>query len=115
MNNIHTGNAQIDGQLTRHWIVGHFIPDENIRHSDDVEIKWAVHKQGEKREEWVTGEKRTAIAILISGKVVFEFRDKKYTLSKQGDYVMWGLGVDHRWEVAEDSVIITVRWPSISS
>ena len=115
MSNIYTGNAQIDGQSTKQWIVGHFIPADNIRHSDNVEIKWAVHKQGEKRQEWVTGEKRTSIAILVSGKVIFEFRDKKCELSNQGDYVMWGVGVDHRWEVVEDSVIITVRWPSINS
>jgi hypothetical protein len=114
MSDIHTGNAQIDGKLNNHWVVGHFIPIDDIRHSDDVEIKWGVHQSGDKREDWVTGEKRTTIAILVSGKVVFEFRDKKCELSKQGDYVMWGVGVDHRWEVVEDSVIITVRWPSNS-
>lgn len=112
MSNIHTGNAKVDGQLTKHWLVGHFMPANDIRHSDDVEIKWGVHERGEKREEWVTGEKRTTLAILVSGKVIYEFRHKKCELSKQGDYIIWGVGVDHRWEVAEDSVIITVRWPS---
>jgi hypothetical protein len=25
---------------------------------------------------------------------------------------MWGPGVDHSWEALEDSVVLTVRWPS---
>jgi cupin superfamily acireductone dioxygenase involved in methionine salvage len=115
MNDIYTGNAQDDGQLTKHWIIGHFLPEDDIHHSDDVEIKWGVHQQDDKRQKWVTGENRTAVSILVSGKVIFEFRDKKCELSRQGDYVMWGGGVEHRWEVAEDSVIITVRWPSVST
>jgi len=27
-----------------------------LRHTDDVELKWGVHKAGEAREEWVKGE-----------------------------------------------------------
>jgi len=45
---------------------------------------------------------------------LFEFPDEKVELNHQGDYVMWGIGVDHRWEALEDTVIITVRWPSVS-
>jgi hypothetical protein len=29
-----------------------------------------------------------------------------------GDYVMWGAGTDHSWRPEEDSVVITVCWPS---
>ena len=113
MDSVYKGDAETDGKKTKNWIVGHFIPPDDIRHSDDVEIKWGVHQKGEKRIGWVTGETRTTVALLISGKIVFEFRDKKIELSAQGDYLMWPVGTDHRWEVIEDSVVITVRWPSI--
>jgi hypothetical protein len=26
---------------------------------------------------------------------------------------MWGAGTDHSWRAEEDSVVITVRWPSV--
>ena len=77
MDKVYKGNANIDGLQTKNWIVGHFISAQNIRHSDDVEIKWGVHRRGDKRDDWVTSETRTTVAILIIGKFVFEFPDKK--------------------------------------
>jgi mannose-6-phosphate isomerase-like protein (cupin superfamily) len=106
----YTGNAGIDGKLTRQWIVGSFMPEGDIRNSGDVEIKWGVHQKGEVRPEWVTDEQRTTVAILVSGRFMVEFRDEEVELRDQGDYVMWGAGEDHRWRVLEDSVTLTVRW-----
>ncbi|HZC00371.1 MAG TPA: signal peptidase I, partial [Gammaproteobacteria bacterium] len=34
------------------------------------------------------------------------------TMNRQGDYVMWGPGIDHSWKALSESVVITVRWPS---
>ncbi|WP_374005171.1 hypothetical protein [Streptomyces ipomoeae] len=34
-------------------------------------------------------------------------------LERQGDYVVWGRGVDHSWVAEEESVVLTVRWPSV--
>jgi quercetin dioxygenase-like cupin family protein len=34
-------------------------------------------------------------------------------LEKPGDYVMWGPGVSHTYRAEEDSVVITVSWPSL--
>lgn len=34
-------------------------------------------------------------------------------LAEQGDYVVWGKGVDHSWYAEEGSVVLTVRWPSV--
>ena len=113
MQPIQSGNAAEDSTETRGWFVGHFIEQSlGLRHSDDVELKWGVHKAGEARTEWVTGESRTTIALLISGKFEAEFRDQTVTLSKPGDYAMWGTGVDHKWQVIEDAVVLTIRWPS---
>jgi hypothetical protein len=30
----------------------------------------------------------------------------------QGDYAMWGPGIDHLWHTEKDCIVITVRWPS---
>jgi len=109
---VQSGNAITDAN--RGWFVGDFINESlGLRHSKDVEIKWGQHKAGEARDEWVTGETRTAIAILIKGKVEVEFRGHTVLLSQEGDYVMWGEGADHRWRMLEDATVITVRWPSI--
>jgi hypothetical protein len=36
-------------------------------------------------------------------------------LARQGDYAMWGPGIDHHWSADEESVVLTVRWPSLAS
>ena len=109
MTEIYAGNAQADGTDTRGWVIGSFIP-EGIRHSEDVEVKWGVHKAGEARTEWVTGERRTTVCVLISGSFVLQFRDKEVSLDNQGDYAMWGEGTDHKWQAQADSVVMTIRW-----
>lgn len=110
--NIQVGNAAVDAQ--KGWFVGSFIDERlGLRHSEDVELKWGIHPAGEKRTEWVIGETRTAISILISGKFEIVFRNQTITMSKPGDFVMWGKGDDHKWRTIEDAVVLTARWPSI--
>lgn len=112
---IQVGNTTLDSAETRGWIVGSFLPKESgLRHSDDVEIKWGVHKKGETRAEWTVGETRTTIGVLVSGKFELEFRDRAISLINSGDYVMWGPGVDHKWRALDDCVLVTIRWPSAS-
>jgi quercetin dioxygenase-like cupin family protein len=109
---IQTGNAQTDNSLG--WFVGGSLPENlGLRHTYDVELKWSTHKAGEERPNWVTKEARTTVAILISGKYEVMFREQSTVLAKQGDFVMWGKGCDHKGRALEDSVILTVRWPSI--
>lgn len=109
MSNVYFGNAKDDGQETRGWVVGDFIPEE-LRHSSTVEVKYGVHAKGEARHEWVTGEQRTTLFILQTGRFAMKFRDHDVMLEQVGDYVMWGPGTDHQWEALEDCVGITVRW-----
>ncbi|WP_061297668.1 hypothetical protein [Herbidospora cretacea] len=110
---VYVGNANADALLDRGWLLGHFQPSGDPRHSDEVEIKWGVHPKGEERAEWVTGESRTAMIVLISGRFRMELRDRSVVLEKQGDYLVWGHGVDHSWVAEEESVVLTVRWPSV--
>jgi hypothetical protein len=106
------GNAHVDSSDRRGWLVGHFIDPSSIRHSEGVEVKWALHPRGQTRSEWVTGEVRTTFHLLISGRFRVRLPDEDVTLTEQGDYVMWGPGVDHSYEALEDSVVLVVRWPS---
>ncbi|ROO84582.1 hypothetical protein EDD29_2109 [Actinocorallia herbida] len=110
---IYVGNANVDALAERGWLLGHFMPDGDARHSTDVEIKWGVHPPGDERAEWVRGERRTALLVLISGRFRVEVPGRSVLLEKQGDYVVWGHGVDHSWVAEEESVVLTVRWPSV--
>lgn len=116
---IQVGNATADA-AARGWFVGSFIDEKfGLRHSNDVEMRWATHPAGDERVDWATGETRTAICVLISGQVEFTFRDqdgeRQVTLAKQGDFVMWGPGTDHKWRAPVDAVTLAVRWTSIQN
>ena len=66
-------------------IVGSFIePADSVRNSTDVEIKWGVHEAGEERGEWTTGETRTSIMFLISGRFVQKRPDREVELLEAG-------------------------------
>ncbi|MFC6884795.1 MULTISPECIES: signal peptidase I [Actinomadura] len=113
MDGVYVGSAEADAAGDRGWLLGHFKPEGDLRHSDDVEIKWGVHPRGERRARWTDGEKRDALLVLISGRFRLEFPEGNVVLAERGDYVVWRRGVDHSWEAEDDSVVMTVRWPSI--
>jgi hypothetical protein len=104
-----------DAQATRGWLVGHFIePADDVRSTDEVEVKWGAHHAGDKRPDWTSGDRRTTLVLLVEGKFRVDLTEGSSVLSDQGTYVMWGPGIDHSWEALADSVVITVRWPSTS-
>jgi hypothetical protein len=108
------GNAAVDGGCRRGWFLGHFFPDEHdVRHSDAVEVKWAQQGAGDERGCWVTHETRTTLLLLVEGHFRITFSRGAVELTKRGDYAVWGPGVDHTWRALTDSVVITVRWPSL--
>ncbi|HEX2318922.1 MAG TPA: signal peptidase I [Streptosporangiaceae bacterium] len=109
---IYTGSAPKDTHDNRGWLLGHFMPAGDIRHSTDVEIKWGVHARGDRRAQWVTGEIRTAVIVLVSGRFRIEFPEQSVVLAERGDYVVFK-GVDHSWFAEEESVIVGIRWPSV--
>lgn len=83
-----------------------------LRHSSEVEVKWAVYAAGEKRPHWAMQREATSLAVLIRGLFQISFAEADVLLSKEGDYAIWGAGVAHTWAAEEDSVILTLRWPS---
>jgi mannose-6-phosphate isomerase-like protein (cupin superfamily) len=113
----HAGNAAKDGAKYRGWIVGHFIDSEEgpERSTKDLEVKWGVHPSGEARTDWTVGERRSTLLLLVEGRFKLDLSTgDSVTLDRQGDYVTWGPGTEHRWQAEEDSVVVTVRWPSLS-
>jgi hypothetical protein len=109
----YVGNAHEDSQDHRGWLVGHFLGEsDGVRASRDVEVKWGVHPAGEGRDAWVTDERRTTLLLLVSGRFHVDLSVGSFTLENEGDYAMWGPGIDHQWRAEKDTVVITVRWPS---
>jgi hypothetical protein len=117
-NMITSGNAKDDGPQNgaRGWFVGHFInPVHGLRYTQDVEIKWSEHLPGTKRISPSVRERATTLTLLLSGLFVIEFPDidVAFSLERTGDYVISAPGVAHLWRAIEDSVVLTVCWPSI--
>ncbi|MEU1291138.1 signal peptidase I [Streptomyces sp. NPDC005840] len=110
---VYVGSAGEDAAVDQGWLLGHFRERGDPRHSEAVEVKWGVHPRGERRARWVRGEVRTALLVLVSGRFRMEFPTRSVLLEEQGAYVVWGPGVDHSWVAEEDSVVMTLRWPSV--
>lgn len=111
--NWHHGNAADDGSATRGWLLGHFIePADDVRATGAVEVKWGVHPAGDKRPEWTSEDQRTTLLLHVEGHFRLHLTEGTVDMTKLGDYVVWGPGIDHTWEAITDAVVITVRWPS---
>ncbi|ROS32187.1 signal peptidase I [Amycolatopsis thermoflava] len=111
--NWYRGNANDDGDANRGWLLGHFIePADDVRSSKDVEVKWGVHPAGDKRAEWTKDDQRTTLLLLVQGTFRIDLTEGSTIMQRQGDYVVWGPGIDHSWEALTDAVVVTVRWPS---
>jgi quercetin dioxygenase-like cupin family protein len=110
----YVGNANDDAGQYRGWLLGHFIDarDSGPRSTDAVEVKWGIHAAGEARPEWTTDDQRTTIVLLVAGRFRLELTVGNVTLERQGDYVIWEAGIDHWWQAQQDSIVVTIRWPS---
>ena len=112
------GNAKADQVRGSGWFVGQFVPAElGLRHQTDVELKWGIHPDGEKRPQPWANRNGTTISVLIQGCLRVTFHgDGKYeevTLQTKGDYVAFGPEVVHSWEVVGDTIVLSVRFPSV--
>ena len=108
------GNAGACGTATRGWSAGHFVRENSLRSTRDLEIKWGAHKMGE-RSDWKSQHGKKTVSILISGRFAIAFKTAggvTHILKEQGDFVIWDESDEHRWDALADSVVLTVRWPS---
>jgi hypothetical protein len=116
--NIVIGNAERDAAPFRGWFIGHFVPPEfGPRSTDGVEIKWGTHANGETRATWAASSDATSLSLLIRGRIrLFFATGEQALLAEPGDYALWAPGVAHSWQIEQDdTVVFTVRWPSIGS
>jgi hypothetical protein len=110
-------HGHFDGVTNAGWNVGHFVTGP--RHSFDTEVKLAHHDPGPAGKGWSVCDIATTLSVLISGKFQIEFRTgtdaeiETVLLEPQGDYVIFGSGMQHRSTALEKSVFLTVRWPSL--
>ena len=110
-----TGNAAAAAKNTRGWFLGYFMPgDDNPLRNADVEVKWFLHAKGETRPEWSPASSVRTLNILIRGRFVLLFPDHEVLLEKEGDFVLFGPGVAHSYRSEDESLMLTVRWPSIA-
>ena len=109
-----TGNAAVASKNTRGWFLGHFmLGEDNPLRNTDVEVKWFTHAKGETRPEWSPASGVRTLNILIRGRFVILFPDHEVLLEKEGDFVQFGPGIAHSYRCEEESLVLTVRWPSI--
>jgi quercetin dioxygenase-like cupin family protein len=112
------GNAAVYGVAARGWIVGHFVKTQpSLRATDELEIKWGEHDAG-KFTEWKSQPGKKTITLLVSGKMLVQFRSGKkndnFTLSTPGDFVIWDDNRKHRWKAITKTIVISIRWPSLT-
>ena len=116
---ISTGNAREAGLRDRRsgWFIGHFIDDDALRRTPDVEVKWGVHTTNESNGQFSSNQTAKTMSVLIQGRFRLSFRHgekaREVLLEKPGDYVLWDAGVQHNWLALEQSIVLTVRWPSL--
>ena len=112
------GNAAADQVRDSGWFIGQFVPSVlGLRHQTDVELKWGIHPDGEKRTRpWASGH-ATTISVLIRGclRVTFHVGDapQVVTMQKEGDYIIFGPDTVHSWEAIGHTVVLSVRFPSV--
>lgn len=110
---IHFGSAPQASADYRGWFVGHFVgAPGDLTHSENLEVKWGRHRAGEARTEWAGGSDAHSLALLIYGRFRLRFPEREQLLENEGDFVIWEPGTPHTWRAEEDSLVITIRWPS---
>jgi hypothetical protein len=110
-----SGNVVDAGRDTRGWFLGHFMPGaDNPLRSESVELKWYTHAKGETRPEWAPGNPVRTLNILMRGRFVLLFPEREVLLEREGDFVLFGPGVPHSFRCEEESLVLTVRWPSVA-
>ena len=80
-------------------------------------MKWGPHPGGGKRAHPLANGNGTTVSILIRGGLRVAFHvcagPQVVTLEKQGDYIVFGPDGVHSWEAIGDTLVLSVRFPSV--
>ncbi len=103
-----------------YWVIGHMIAANNSRHTDVFELKWGRHPRGETHPDLVPSKQGVmCISILIHGRMRLMFKRGTETqtviLQTEGDFVLWQPDVSHNSEFLEDTLVLTIKWPSVEN
>ncbi len=114
---ISVGNAISEGKEQRGWFVGAFVEALGpLQKNESIEVKWGIHPNGEARSSKAEEGVATSLSILLKGCMGFTFEGgKEIVLEREGDYLMWHPNIPHSTVSYKDSVVITIRWPSLSN
>jgi hypothetical protein len=108
------GNVVGASKDTRGWFLGHFMSgDDNPLRTSALELKWYTHAKGETRNEWAPGNPVKTLNLLVRGHFVLLFPDREIELVKEGDFVLFGPDVPHSFRSEQESLVLTIRWPSL--
>jgi hypothetical protein len=110
------GNVVEGGNpIDRGWFIGQFIEGNSVFNNDSFEMKWTKHSKGKIRKVPAKNVKAKSMCILVEGNFVIRFPDEKSekAMTRKGDFIFWGPEIYHTSEALEDSVVLTIRWPSI--
>lgn len=92
-------------------------PSSGLCHQTGVELKWGIHKPGESRPGGFASHATTTISVLIYGVLVTTLRigetSHSITMRVPGDYLIIGPSVSHHWEALAESIVLSVRFPSL--
>lgn len=117
----YVGHAAADDVRGSGWFVGQFVPSEmGMRHQTDVELKWGIHVRGDRRPGgMVSYGVATTVSILIRGALkvmmLLDGEPRTVTLDRVGDYIIFGPRLWHEWEALADSVVLSIRFPSVDA
>lgn len=96
----------------RGWFVGHFNDNPELN-TTDLEAQIVKLKKGDKKDGSSYNKQGKTLGMLIYGAFELDFDGEKVRLDKEGDFVIFQPMVNHTWEALEDSMIVSIRWPSL--
>ena len=133
MEHIEEGRVQDFSPQGGGWFVGFGanFPDPTLRRMAEgawahtVGVKWMAHQPGDPNggDKPVSAGRTLSLLVSDAGDFRIEFSRqpdfaellKVSRLRGQGDFVIWGGGLHHRWFAAAASTILTVRWVPLES
>ena len=117
MDKLITGNFDKERHAHKDWILGHFMNPDSPFRNEEFEIKWGKYKKGKSFEAKKVdpNDQSYTVAILIYGEelLMFPSVDREVLLENEGDYVFWQPNIPHKAVFQEDTLVITIRWPSM--
>ena len=100
------------------WLLAHFMPPGDLRRVKEVDVDYGLFSRGDLRRHWLSP-KLTALMILVRGNVAMQFIEnetvEKVFLTHPGDYILSRPEElqQNNWQIKQDTVILTILWPSL--